>query len=361
MATVSETGSGASAAHGDRAPQPVYVDGPCPGASWEQRPPEQVGMRRDALAALAGHVQGWGVVVRGGALVHAWGDHTHSADLASARKPIISTLLLQALQDGLIESVDEPLVKWEPRLRELNGGKDAGITWRHLASQTSGYGWSEAPGQAWSYNDYALALYYDTLVYRVFKRDGTWELQQRLARPLGFEDPAHFNALVGAGEEPRRGRIAMSPRDHARFGLFYLRGGAWHGQQLIRRDLIDLALTSLVPADLPATAGIDADMLPGQISHGGGKRTSARGPGQYTFNWWLNLPDRHGQVLFPAAPSDAYVAIGLGMTRGLWVIPSLDVVVAWQGANWSDNDKVNPGAPRSVHNEAARLIVEAVR
>jgi CubicO group peptidase (beta-lactamase class C family) len=68
-------------------------------------------MRRDALEALAEHVRGWGVVVRGGTLVHSWGDHTCSADLASARKPIISTLLLLAVQEGLIESVDEPLAK----------------------------------------------------------------------------------------------------------------------------------------------------------------------------------------------------------------------------------------------------------
>ncbi|CAA9219578.1 MAG: hypothetical protein AVDCRST_MAG77-402 [uncultured Chloroflexi bacterium] len=343
--------------------QPRYVlDGLCPEETWERRTPEQAGMRRDALETLAEHVRGWGVVVRGGTQVHTWGDHTYSADLASARKPVVSTLLLLAVQEGLIESVDEPLVKWEPGLREINGGKDAGITWRHLASQTSGYGWSEAPGAAWSYNDYALALYYDTLVNRVFKRDGTWELQQRLARPLGFEDPAHFNALVGEPPrtpEPRRGRIAMSPRDTARFGLLYLRGGAWRGKQLVRRDLVDLALTSLVPADLPATAGVDAEMLPGQISHGGGKRTNARGPGQYSFNWWLNLPDRNGDLLFDAAPRDSYVAIGLGMARGLWVIPSLDLVVAWQGANWSSDDKVNPGQMASVHNTAARLMVEA--
>ena len=44
------------------------------------------------------------------------------------------------------------------------GGKDASITWRHLASQTSGYGLGEAPGKAYAYNDSALALYYDTLM-----------------------------------------------------------------------------------------------------------------------------------------------------------------------------------------------------
>ncbi len=339
---------------------PRYIeDGPCPGATWEQRSPRDLGLDRTQLEALAGHVRGRGCLVRGGYLAYTWGEYTQSGDLASARKPIISTLLLMAVQDGLIGSVEDPIAEFAPRLRELNGGKDAGITWRHLASQTSGYGWSEAPGAAWSYNDYALALYFDTLFHGVFKQDATAVLQSRLAVPLQFEVPAHFNAL--AGRERRPGRIAMSPRDNARFGLFYLRGGAWHGRQLLRRDLIDLALTGVVPADLSATEGIDTPMLPGQPTHGGGKRTNDRGPGQYSFNWWLNLPNRDGNLLFPDAPTDAYVAIGLGMTRGLWVIPSLDVVVSWQGASWPEDDKVNPGKMGSVHNVAARLIAAAVR
>jgi CubicO group peptidase (beta-lactamase class C family) len=337
--------------------QPQYRDGPCPGAAWDECVPEDVALSRPALDALAAHVGGRGCVVRRGALAYAWGDPTLSGDLASARKPIISTLLLCAVQEGKLRGVDDPVADVEPRLRALNGGKDAAITWRHLASQTSGYGWSERPGEAWSYNDYALALYYDALLGGVFKEHGTAVLQSRLARPLGFQDPAHFEAF--GPESHRTGRIAMSVRDHARFGLLYLRGGAWHGRQLLRRELLDLALTSVVPADLPATAGVDTPMLPGQLSHGGGKRTSARGPGQYSFNWWLNLPNRDGKPLFPDAPPDTYVAIGLGLTRGLWVIPSLDLIVAWQGANWSEDDKVNPGEPHTPHNVAARLMVEA--
>ena len=335
-------------------PPAYFPDGPCPREKWDERTPEAAGLRRVSLDALAEHVRGRGVVVSGGYLVYAWGEHTRSADLASARKPIISTLLLIAVQEGVIGSVDEPIVRFEPRLHQINCGKDATITWRHLASQTSGYGWSEAPGAAWSYNDFALALYYDTLVNRVFQRDGTWLLQSHLARPLGFEDPAHFNTIVRPGDEPRRGRIAMSPRDHARFGLFYLRGGNWNGTQLLRRDLVDEALTSIVPVDLPPTTGIDAEMLPGQISHGGGKRTGAGGAGRYSFNWWLNLPDAHGTPLFAGAPPDAYVAKGLGMTRALWVIPSLDLVVAWQGANWGED-----GQPPQAQQVAARLMAEA--
>ncbi len=101
-------------------------------------------------------------------------------------------------------------------------------------------------------------------------------------------------------------------------------------------------------------------MLPGQRTHGGDKRTNDRGPGQYSFNWWLNLPNRDGDLMFPDLPTDTYLAIGLGLTRALWVVPSLDLVVAWQDANWSEDDKVRPGEPQTPHQIAARAIVGAV-
>ena len=62
--------------------------------------------------------------------------------------PVKSTLLM-AVQEGRIKSVDDALAEFDPRLRTLNNGKDAAITWRHLASQTSGYGLAEPPGAAY--------------------------------------------------------------------------------------------------------------------------------------------------------------------------------------------------------------------
>ena len=52
------------------------------------------------------------MVVRGGALAYHWGEYAMPGDLASARKPVISTLLLYAVQEGIIGSADEPLVKY---------------------------------------------------------------------------------------------------------------------------------------------------------------------------------------------------------------------------------------------------------
>ncbi len=78
--------------------------------------------------------------------------------MASAVKPLISTLLLFAVQERKLRSVYSLASDFEPRLKDLNRGKNARITWRHLASQTSGYGLAEPPGTVWAYNGFVLAL-----------------------------------------------------------------------------------------------------------------------------------------------------------------------------------------------------------
>src|SRR5262245_27240938 len=189
-----------------------------PGKTWEMREPERLGLSGEKLAQLTNLVGGRGCVVRDGYMAFAWGEQAKSSDVASAFKPLLSTLMLMAVEDGKLHGVDDLVSDFEPRLKALNQGKDGGITWRHLASQTSGYGLVEKPGQAYSYNEYALALYYDALTLKVFGADGTAILKQRLAEPLQFEDPCTFDAFV-AGKRP--GRLAVSVRDFARFGLFY--------------------------------------------------------------------------------------------------------------------------------------------
>src|SRR5262249_36756898 len=205
--------------------QPVY-----PAAEWEKRTPEQAGLSAEKLKALAALAGGRGGVGRHGDLLYAWGDPAQSGDVASAVKPVVSTLLLLAVQQGKIKDVDAKLADFEPRLRALNGGKDAGITWRHLASQTSGYGLAEAPGVAYAYNDFALALYYDTLTRQVYRQDGTRTLKEQLGDALGFQDRYTFEAF---GSDDRPGRLAISVRDLARFGPPHLPDGRSKGQQVL--------------------------------------------------------------------------------------------------------------------------------
>ncbi|MBU6402964.1 MAG: hypothetical protein KGS61_21800, partial [Verrucomicrobia bacterium] len=94
---------------------PVY-----PRANWEQRSPESLGLVPGRLTALAALVGGRGCVVRHGYLGFSWGDQAKSSDVASAFKPVLTTLLFIAIQQGRIRSVDEPVARFEPRLRNLN-------------------------------------------------------------------------------------------------------------------------------------------------------------------------------------------------------------------------------------------------
>ena len=308
------------------------------------------------MQALQSHVGGCGVVIRHARLAFQWGDIAKPHDVASAMKPLLSTLLLFAIQEQRLAGPDEPVARFEPRLRDHNSGKDAAITWRHLASQTSGYGLAEPPGTAWAYNDYAIALYYDTLTSRVFQEDGTALLRRLLAEPLHFQDPCTFDAFRRA---ERRGRLEVSVRDFARFGLLVLREGRWEERQFLRPDLVRMTLQSPVPPGLPRTSGQESDLLPGQRTVGGTRNITPIGPGFYSFNWWLNRTNAAGQPLFVDAPPDTIVASGHGGQRVLWLFPSWDLIVCWNNASITDHD-TSPGNRDSRCNQAARLIRQAV-
>jgi len=327
-----------------------------PGESWEMRSPSQVGLSTNKLEELATLVGGRGCVVRDGYMSFAWGDQATSGDWASAFKPVLSTLMLMAVQEGLLKSPDDRVSAVEPRLENLNGGKDAGITWRHLASQTSGYGLPEPPGAAYSYNDYAIALYFDSLMNGVFRTNSEVVLRTRLAAPLQFEDRYTFNAL---GLTNRTGRLAMSCRDFARFGLLYLRGGRWGDRQLVQSDLIRLAIGSPLPATTPRTSGLATPMLPSQRSLGGNRNITPVGPGLYSFNWWLNRTNAKGQILLGEASSDVYLASGHGGMRVLYIVPSDNLIVCWNDSGIQDQDS-SLANPDTRMNHAARLIREMV-
>jgi len=323
-----------------------------PGKTWEHCAPADVQLSPPKLSALAELAGGRGCVVRHGRMAFSWGDSSRSYDVASAMKPVISTMLFIAIAEGKLASPDAKVAEFEPRLLALNDGKDAAITWRHLASQTSGYGLVEKPGAAYSYNDFALALYYDTLTAKVFKEQGLDVFRSRLAGPMQFEDAINF-------DKPRAGRLALSVRDFARFGLLCLHRGKWADRQLVDAKSFDAMLGSIVPPSLPRTSGKEAPMTEGQRSIGGTRNITPAGPGFYSFNWWLNKTNALGQRLYRDLPHDTFIAAGHGGKRMLFIVPSWDVVVSWNDSVIDDHDS-SPANADTKANRAARLLAQAV-
>jgi CubicO group peptidase (beta-lactamase class C family) len=340
----------------------VAAEAVFPGKTWATKAPAEVGLDAAKLAAMSDFIGGRGCVVRHGYLVYRWGDISRRADVASAAKPFYSFLLFKALEDGRIPSLDEKVVRWQPRLATINAQldhKDRLITWRHLANQIACYGLTERPGTAFDYNDWQMAFFWDTLFLQVY--GATYAtvdakvFHPLLTDPIGCQDNPTLMAFTA---RDRPGRVGVSVRDFARFGLLFLRQGNWRGSQLLRPATAQMAVTSALPNTIPRAGDQAAEMIPGQRSIG-----STRVPdnqtdhfGSYSWLWWTNGVDRHGTRMLPAAPTDLYGAFGHGGPRAMWVIPSLDIVVSYNDA--SMNRWVSGETNQT--NEATRLLVDAV-
>lgn len=332
-----------------------------PGKDWLRKTPKQVGLDAKKLRAFSKFVGGRGCVVRHGYLVYTWGDATKRGDVASAAKPIYSFFLFLALKMGLIPDLDQKVVKWEPRLATINkksGFPDRDITWKHLANQISCYGLAERPGTAFAYNDWQMALFWDTLFLKVYKANYK-NVDEKVLHPLltdklQCQDNPTFMAF---GTKNRPGRLGISPRDFARFGLLYLRDGKWRGKQLLDAKVAKMAVTSPVPNRIPRAGKKAAGMIAGQRSIGSERIPDNQTPhfGSYSWLWWINGKDAKGKRMWPDAPADTYGAFGHGGPRAMWVIPSLDIIVSYNDArlNQWTNGKKGPT------NRAMKMLVEA--
>ncbi|MBN1444446.1 MAG: serine hydrolase [Planctomycetes bacterium] len=328
-----------------------------PGATWERRSPAEAGLdgaKLDELARLAG---GRGCVVRGGYMVYTWGDPSRRGDVASACKPWFSHFLFVALEEGKIASLDEKVARWEPRLAGLSaalGHKDRGITWRHLANQISCYGLAEKPGTAFAYNDWQMALFFDTLFLKVygasFETIDEEIVSARLTGILECEDRPTFLAF---GRKDRPGRVGVSVRDFARFGLLYLREGRWKDRQLIRPEHARMAVHSPLPNSIPRAGAKAAEMIPGQRTLGSREIPDNQTDhmGSYSWLWWTNGVDRDGKRHWPDVPEDAYGAFGHGGLRAMVVLPGLDLIVSWNDTRIDS---------RELENRALATLARAV-
>ncbi|MFN3652238.1 MAG: serine hydrolase [Armatimonadota bacterium] len=343
---------GGSSARAETGAEPGDEEYPL--AAWRLLAPKEAGLSEPALAQFRSYVGGRGCVVRRGRMVDTWGDPGRRGDVASAAKPWYAHFLFRALEQQRLPSLDAAVSTWEPRLSDLNaelGHKDRRITWRHLATQTSGYGVREAPGTAFDYNDWQMALFWDTLFLRVYGATlatvDAQVLRSGLTDPLQCEDEPTFLAF---GERDRPGRLAVSPRDFARFGLLYLRKGRWNGRQLLTRRHAELAIGSPLPNSVPRTAGQPTEMIPGQRTIGSRVIPDNQTDhlGSYSHLWWTNGIDRNGKRHWPGAPTDTFGAFGHGGNEALVVIPGLDLIVSWNESRVGTREMTNEALQRLV-------------
>lgn len=337
--------------------EPVY-----PGKTWATKTPGEVGLDAEKLKVFSDYAGGFGCVIRHGYMVHTWGDAGRRMDVASAAKPIYAHFLFKALEEGRVSSLNEPVCKWEPRLKAINAKldhKDARITWRHMANQISCYGLAEEPGTAYAYNDWQMALLFDTLFTKVYGASldtvDDRVLHAQLTDLIGCEDNPTFLAF-GTGDRP--GRLGISPRDFARFGLLYLRDGRWRDKQLLDPQYVRMAATEPVSNAIPRAGSEAAEMIPGQRSIGSRRIPDNQTDhmGSYSWLWWINGVDGLGKRHWPDVPIDAYGCFGHGGKRAMVILPGLDLIVSWNNTRIEAPEKENRALHLLTHAVVSDLL-----
>ena len=295
----------------EAAPESEVKGGPAREFAERSSSPASDGKRRSAadlaldqakLDKIAEELGGRGCVIKDGYVVKAWGSQSEVGDWFSSAKPVLSTLLMFAITEGKAKGADQPIIDFGWNLKP----KDRAMTFRHLASMTSGYARPEPPGAAWSYNDYAIQLYQKTLFDRVFQGDPA-----KIAN-----DPSRLGALGledGLSFRKSNRRISASVRDFARIAWFWLNDGNWAGRQLLPRAMFIDFKKPQVPRDLPLTRQAETDDYLAVGSYGGGSDHFSRGgAGIYGFNWWFNdtVRDQENRLTWPDAPTDLFMSVG---------------------------------------------------
>jgi CubicO group peptidase (beta-lactamase class C family) len=179
---------------------------------------------------------------------------------------------------------------------------------RETAAPLSAATLAAEPGSQWDYSDPAfahLALAFQNLSGQEISQF----MQARLFNPIGLESSRWEimgldDGQIGQHTTPFSG-LHLTAREMARFGYLMLRRGSWQGQSLVAPWWLELATRSSQQSNL-----------------------------NYGLTWWLN-----SQGLWPAAPRDAFAAMGYN-TNLCCIIPSLDLVVVRLGCGPTDSCEI---------------------
>ncbi|MEM7452553.1 MAG: serine hydrolase domain-containing protein [Pseudomonadota bacterium] len=169
----------------------------------------------------------------------------------SVAKSVVSMLIGAAIQDGYIESVDESVTNYLPRLR---GSAYDGATIGNLLQMASGIAWNEdyadptsdiataswetvalydflaekprlaQPGATFNYNTAETNLA-GTLLRSAIGNNLSTYLSEKIWRPFGMEADATWNLTESGGGEFGGCCINATLRDYGRIGLFALANG----------------------------------------------------------------------------------------------------------------------------------------
>jgi CubicO group peptidase (beta-lactamase class C family) len=305
----------------DQVTQDSSVDWPTEG--WSSSTPEQQGMDSDALATMLRTIKERDIgidsvtIVRNGALVL---DATifpfrtgQKHPVYSCTKSVVSALIGIAIEDGAIESVDQPLVELLPdHIVSDSDSRKRDITLEHLLTMSSGldcqdsylYRWrgldemsrstdwvqfvldlpmAEEPGSHFEYCN-GVSFLLSAIIQQTTGKNALRFAQERLFEPLGISDVTWESnpqgISIGWSE------LFLLPADMAKIGYLYLNEGHWDGKQIVPAAWVRASTESHISATLQDG---------------------------YGYQWWIDS-------------SGIYMALGYG-GQFIFVVPEKEMVV----------------------------------
>ncbi len=192
-----------------------------------------------------------------------WND-TLTSNIYSATKTIVGMLAGIALDEGKIQSLDEPVSRYIPSYRK---GMQADVTIRHLLTMSGGMAWDEAYSSLFSVTTHG---YYGNDLYKLVTglevcdrpgvqysyRSGETQLlafvieaatgktlsqyaEEKLWKPMQAERDAYWLLDKQDGDEKAFCCFHTTARDVARFARLMLHRGNWNGRQLVSQAYMD--------------------------------------------------------------------------------------------------------------------------
>lgn len=289
---------------------------------WKTEAPDTHGLdpvKLDELHSLMKGSQALGMLtVKDGVIVDEFYNDGYDAQSTfafhSCSKSVTGTLIGIAIEQGYIESVEEPISKYLPEVAGRDDKRKADITIEDLLTNTSGLDWDE-----WNsydvWNQFRAApdwvefilgrdLIYEPGTHFTYSTGNTHLLsailqsatgktqleyaKEVLLEPLGMESVTWGSDHRGITDGGNG--IVMNLKDAARFGQMCLQNGQWQGETIVSAEWLKDSTT--------AKNGGYGDLN-----------------GSYGYQWWMREYDGY----------EIYYAYGFG-GQYIFVVPELNLV-----------------------------------
>ena len=182
-------------------------------------------------------------------------------------KPMVSTLIGIAIEEGKIKSINDPITDYLPEFKNNLGFEK--ITVKNLLQHTSGIKFTDQefnivsdnaefywghdlrkrlaeltvdkePNKAFHYssaNTQLLAL----IIERVTNKPVSNYLETKIWKLLGMEAPAYWSLDKEGDDSMEKAFCCLQARtiDFAKFGRLYLNKGNWEGSQIVSKEWVE--------------------------------------------------------------------------------------------------------------------------